>query len=72
MDRDVFQACSFAGGMKCIGSYRFTWDNGEYLDDEIQLKFIKNGVQTRDNATFGCTVHGRHEKKNDGVIWGLM
>ena len=39
MDRDVFESCFYFGSKNCIASHNFTWDNGQYLDKEIKLKF---------------------------------
>ena len=66
MDKDVFVDCTYTGPDKCIPQHKFTWDNGEHLDDKIQLRFEVDGVQTRDNATFGCTVY---KIKNNVDIW---
>ena len=66
MDKDVFVDCTYTGPAKCIPKYKFIWDNGEHLDDKIKLRFVVDGVQTRDNANFGCTLY---DKKNNADIW---
>ena len=66
MDSDVFKTCSYN---KCISKYKFTWDDGEYLNEKIQeshqyinLRFEVDGEPKREKAIFGCTFFGSTEE----------